>query len=303
MKVFMIGLGKMGGNMARRWLMAGHTVIGFDNNHQAAESIQREAGLIPASSIKEGIALLDSPRVVWLMVPSGDITETTILHTAEHLQSGDIIVDGGNSNFNDSIRLSRILAERGIYFMDAGVSGGIWGLKEGYSIMVGGDKQAFEVIKPLVISLAPGENDGWGLVGPSGSGHFVKMVHNGIEYGMMEAYAEGYELMQSRTDMNLDLQQVSRIWQHSSVVRSWLLDLIVLALEKDNDLGQIEPWVADSGEGRWTIFEAIKQNVPVPAISAALFRRFESRQENSYALRLISAIRNQFGGHSMKLVK
>ncbi|NLF50053.1 MAG: decarboxylating 6-phosphogluconate dehydrogenase [Leptolinea sp.] len=303
MKVLIIGLGKMGGNMARRWLRSGHTVIGFDNNPESAHVIQKEDGLIPASNLKEGVALLDSPRVVWVMVPSGEITRTTIIQVAEHLQSGDIVVDGGNSNFNESINTAQALKEMGIDFLDAGVSGGVWGLNEGYSIMVGGDRQAYETIKPLVRSLAPGEDIGWGWVGPSGAGHYVKMVHNGIEYGMMEAYAEGYELMQSRKDMNLDMHQISRIWQHSSVVRSWLLDLIVRALEEDQSLDSIQPWVSDSGEGRWTIKEAIDQDVPVPVMTAALFRRFESRQENSYAFRLLSAIRNQFGGHPMKMVK
>ncbi len=303
MQVFMIGLGKMGGNMARRWLRAGHTVIGFDNNYETAKSIAKEDGLVPVKSLKEGMLLLQGPRIAWLMVPSGAITETTIMNVANLMQEGDVIVDGGNSNFNDSMRIAKILAEKKISFLDAGVSGGVWGLKEGYSIMVGGDKKAFEIIKPLVKSLAPAEDKGWGLVGPNGAGHYVKMVHNGIEYGMMEAYAEGYELMQSRKDLDLDLHQVSQIWQHSSVVRSWLLDLITLALENDKSLSHIQPWVSDSGEGRWTINEAINQDVPVPAMTAALFRRFESRQENSYALRLLSAIRNQFGGHAMKTVK
>ena len=199
--------------------------------------------------------------------------------------------------------LGKSLAEKGIFFFDAGVSGGVWGLKEGYAVMVGGDKQAFSIIEPLIKSLAPSEATGWGLVGPSGAGHFTKMIHNGIEYGMMEAYAEGYELMQSRKDMQIDLHQVSEIWQHSSVVRSWLLDLITLALESDQNLSQIKPWVSDSGEGRWTVNEAINQDVPVPAIAAALFRRFDSREDNSYAYRLLSAMRNQFGGHEMKLEK
>ncbi len=303
MKVFMIGLGKMGGNMARRWLRAGHTVIGYDNNPEAAKDLQREDGLIPVSDIKEGISLLDKPGVVWIMVPSGEITSNTVTQVAGHMMPGDIVIDGGNSNFHDSVKAANELNGKGIYFLDAGVSGGVWGLNEGYSIMVGGDKQAFATIEPLIKSLAPGEKEGWGWVGPSGAGHYVKMIHNGIEYGMMEAYAEGYELMRSRKDFNLDLHQISRIWQHSSVVRSWLLDLIALALETDQSLDKIQPWVSDSGEGRWTIKEAIDQDVPVPVMTAALFRRFESREKNSYALRLLSAIRNQFGGHSMKMVE
>ncbi len=212
-------------------------------------------------------------------------------------------MDGGNSNFNDSIRIAEVLAKKGISFLDAGVSGGIWGIKEGYSVMVGGDIKAFQIIAPLIKSLAPSETEGWGLVGPVGAGHFCKMVHNGIEYGMMEAYAEGFELLQSRKDLQIDLHQVSKIWQRSSVVRSWLLDLITLALENDQTLSNIQPWVSDSGEGRWTVNEAINQDVPVPAIAAALFRRFESREDNSYAYRLLSAMRNQFGGHAMKMEK
>jgi 6-phosphogluconate dehydrogenase len=302
MKLLLIGLGKMGGNMARRWLRAGHQVVGFNRSRQSTDLIAAEDGLTPVYTVDEGIAKLESPRVVWLMVPSGQATDEKIDEVSAQLSPGDIIVDGGNSNFNDSIRHGQMLSEKGIHFFDAGVSGGIWGLKEGYAVMVGGDKNIFPVIEPLVKSLAPAVDKGWGLVGPVGAGHFVKMVHNGIEYGMMEAYAEGYELMKTRADMNLDLHQVSEIWRHSSVVRSWLLDLISLALAGDQDLSKIKPWVTDSGEGRWTINEAINQSIPVPVMAAALFRRFESRQDDSYAYKLLSAIRNQFGGHEMKMV-
>jgi 6-phosphogluconate dehydrogenase len=303
MELLLIGLGKMGGNMTRRLLRAGHKVVGFDHNRAAAELIAADEGLIIADSIESGLADLDSPKVTWVMVPSGKSTEETIHQVSGLLNSGDVIIDGGNSNFNDSIRIGNELAQKGIHFFDAGVSGGVWGLKEGYSLMIGGDKQAFSLIEPVVKSLAPAEDKGWGLVGPIGAGHFTKMVHNGIEYGLMEAYAEGFELLQSRTDLPLDLHQISQIWQHSSVVRSWLLDLITLALESDRDLSKIKPWVSDSGEGRWTVNEAINQDVPVPAIAAALFRRFESREDNSYAYRLLSAMRNQFGGHEMKVEK
>jgi 6-phosphogluconate dehydrogenase len=265
--------------------------------------LSTEDGLTPAEDLETALTSMPAPRVVWLMVPSGQATEDTINLIAGKLESGDVIVDGGNSNFNDSIRIGKAMAKKGISFFDAGVSGGIWGLKEGYSIMVGGDKKAFQIVEPLIKSLAPSETEGWGLVGPVGAGHFSKMVHNGIEYGMMEAYAEGYELLQSRKDLQIDLHQISKIWQHSSVVRSWLLDLITLALENDQTLSNIQPWVSDSGEGRWTVNEAINQDVPVPAIAAALFRRFESREENSYAYRLLSAMRNQFGGHAMKMDK
>jgi 6-phosphogluconate dehydrogenase len=303
MEVLLIGLGKMGGNMARRLLRKGHTVIGFNRSSEVTHLLEKEEGLVAVESISDGIAKLHSPKVVWVMVPSGKSTEDTINTVAGMLNSGDVIVDGGNSNFNDSMRHGKELAEKGIHFFDAGVSGGIWGLKEGYSIMVGGNKDVFPVIEPLIKSLAPADDKGWGLVGPVGSGHFTKMVHNGIEYGMMEAFAEGFELLQAREDFYLDVHQISKIWQHSSVVRSWLLDLIELALDDDNELSRIKPWVSDSGEGRWTVNEAINQDVPVPVIAASLFRRFESREDNSYAYRLLSAMRNQFGGHEMKMEK
>ncbi len=300
MEVLLIGLGKMGGNMARRLQRNGHNVIGYNRSSEITHQLEAEEGIVAVESISEGIAKLHSPKVVWVMVPSGKATEDTIQSVAGLLKPGDIIVDGGNSNFNDSMRHGKELAEKGIHFFDAGVSGGIWGLKEGYSIMVGGDPAVFSVIEPLIKSLAPADDKGWGLVGPVGSGHFTKMVHNGIEYGMMEAFAEGFELLQARKDFNLDVHQISKIWQHSSVVRSWLLDLIALALEDDQSLNAIKPWVSDSGEGRWTVNEAINQDVPVPVIAASLFRRFESREDNSYAYRLLSAMRNQFGGHEMK---
>lgn len=300
MEVLLIGLGKMGGNMARRLQRNGHNVIGFNRSSGITHQLEAEEGIVAVESISEGISKLQSPKVVWVMVPSGQATEDTIKSVAGLLKPGDIIVDGGNSNFNDSIRHGKELAQKGIHFFDAGVSGGIWGLKEGYSIMVGGDPAVFPVIEPLIKSLAPADDKGWGLVGPVGSGHFTKMVHNGIEYGMMEAFAEGFELLQARKDFNLDVHQISQIWQHSSVVRSWLLDLIALALKDGQSLNGIKPWVSDSGEGRWTVNEAINQDVPVPVIAASLFRRFESREDNSYAYRLLSAMRNQFGGHEMK---
>ena len=300
MEVLLIGLGKMGGNMARRLQRNGQYVIGYNRSSGVTHQLEAEEGIVAVESIPDGIAKLHSPKVVWVMVPSGKATEDTIQSVASLLKPGDIIVDGGNSNFNDSMRHGKELAEKGLHFFDAGVSGGIWGLKEGYSIMVGGDPEVFPVIEPLIKSLAPADDKGWGLVGPVGSGHFTKMVHNGIEYGMMEAFAEGFELLQARKDFNLDVHQISQIWQHSSVVRSWLLDLIALALENDQSLNGIKPWVSDSGEGRWTVNEAINQDVPVPVIAASLFRRFESREDNSYAYRLLSAMRNQFGGHEMK---
>lgn len=303
MEVFLIGLGKMGGNMARRLLRKGHRVIGYNRSSEVTHRLEEEEGLTAVESIADGIAKLPAPRVVWIMVPSGKATEDNIKVVADLLKPGDVIVDGGNSNFNDSMRHGKELAEKGIQFFDAGVSGGVWGLTEGYSIMVGGDSQVFPAIEPLIKSLAPADDKGWGLVGPVGSGHFTKMVHNGIEYGMMEAFAEGFELLQAREDFNLDVHQISQIWQHSSVVRSWLLDLIALALADDKELSRIQPWVSDSGEGRWTVTEAINQDVPVPVIAASLFRRFESREDNSYAYRLLSAMRNQFGGHEMKLDK
>ncbi|MDD5370724.1 MAG: decarboxylating 6-phosphogluconate dehydrogenase, partial [Anaerolineaceae bacterium] len=264
------------------------------------ELAQEHPGFIPVFSLEDLVRNLEAPRAVWTMVPAGGPTEEMLLVTADLLSEGDILVDGGNANFHDSMRRGKRFAERNIHFLDVGVSGGIWGLKEGYSLMIGGEAEAVESLTPIFQTLAPAPNQGWGHVGSSGAGHYVKMVHNGIEYGMMEALAEGFDLLQSRNDYQFDTHQIAEIWRTGSVVRSWLLDLSAAALADNPTLEGIKPWVADSGEGRWTVKEAIDQGVPAPVIATALFRRFESQDENSYANRLLAAMRNQFGGHEIK---
>jgi len=300
MKLAMLGLGRMGGNMARRLLRAGHAVVGYNRTRSVTAEIQEEDGMIPGSSVKEAVQLLSAPRVMWLMLPAGEVTEGTLRELQGLLSKGDVIVDGGNSNFNDTLRRSSELASKGTHLVDVGVSGGIWGLAEGYSLMIGGDEKIVANLKPIFESLAPAPDKGWGRVGPGGSGHFAKMVHNGIEYGMMQSLAEGFEILQARKDFNFDLHQVARVWQRGSVVRSWLLDLAERALEADPQLKDLSDWVEDSGEGRWTVFEAINQGVPAPVITLSLLQRLASRQEHSFAGKLLAALRNQFGGHAVK---
>jgi len=300
MKLAMVGLGKMGGNMARRLLEGGHSVIGYNRSPEVTQQIASETGLIPAFSLEEAVVQLETPRIVWLMVPAGETTENTLQRLAEFLSPGDILIDGGNSNFNDTIRRSNQLDGKDIHFVDVGTSGGIWGLTEGYSLMVGGKEGIVKYLKPIFETLAPSADRGWGHVGPSGAGHFVKMVHNGIEYGIMEAYAEGFELLRAKKEFGIDLYNVAEIWRYGSVVRSWLLDLISAALREDPELSEIRGWVADSGEGRWTVSEAINNDVPAPVIAMALFQRFSSRQDDSYAAKLLAAMRQQFGGHNVK---
>ncbi len=300
MKIGLIGLGKMGANMVRKLLRDGHEVVGYNRSQGIVQELTDSEGMIPAKSVDAMLEHLDAPKVVWVMLPAGSVTEDMFQLLLGKLEAGDIIIDGANSNFKDSMRRGMESEEHKIGFVDAGVSGGIWGLKEGYSIMVGGEKDVVDKISPLFRTLAPGKELGWGHVGPSGSGHFVKMVHNGIEYGMMEAYAEGYEILKARKEYALDLHQISKIWQHGSVVRSWLLDLAESALAEDAELSDVKGWVADSGEGRWTVMEAIDQSVPAPVITMSLFRRFESRQDESFAAKMLAALRNQFGGHEIK---
>jgi 6-phosphogluconate dehydrogenase len=289
MKLGMVGLGRMGGNMTERLRGDGHEV----------ETYARTAPERTADSLVELATQLEQPRVVWLMIPAGTPTEHTVQNLLPLLEDGDTIVDGGNSNFRDSIRRAAQAKEKGVYYLDAGVSGGVWGLAEGYCLMVGGEAEPFATVEPAFASLAP--EGGYAHVGPSGAGHFVKMVHNGIEYGLMQAYAEGFELLQGIEDFDLDLRQISALWQHGSVVRSWLLELAALAFEQEgNDLARLEPWVEDSGEGRWTVHEAIDASVPVPAIALALFARFSSRQDESFAAKVNAALRNQFGGHAVQ---
>ena len=302
MRLAMLGLGKMGANMARRLMKSGHTVVGYNRSPGVTNQLANETGLTPSFSVEEAVRLLEPPRVVWMMVPAGETTEAMIQQLIRLLSPGDVIIDGGNSNFHDTIRRAAAMENTGIHFVDVGTSGGIWGLLEGYSMMVGGDEQVVEGLKPILQSLAPAPDLGWGYVGPHGSGHYVKMVHNGIEYGLMEAYAEGFELLHSRQDLKLNVHQISEIWRYGSVVRSWLLDLIAASLTEDPDLKDLRGYVADSGEGRWTVFEAIDQDVPAPVIAISLFRRFDSRQDDSYAGKLLAAMRNQFGGHSVQKV-
>ncbi|MBE2201908.1 MAG: decarboxylating 6-phosphogluconate dehydrogenase [Anaerolinea sp.] len=299
MEIAMVGLGKMGANMTKRLLQGGHRVVVSDLNEEAVTTAVAE-GAIAAASLGALPDLLAAPRAVWVMVPAGDPTESVINTLAAILNPGDIVIDGGNSNYKDTMRRADALQEKGLHFVDVGTSGGVWGLAEGYSMMVGGSDEALAHLRPALETLAPGADLGWGHVGPSGSGHFVKMVHNGIEYGLMQAYAEGFEIMKAKTDFGLDLHQIAEIWRYGSVVRSWLLDLTTNALAGDPELSDIRGWVADSGEGRWTVFEAIDLDVPAPVITASLQARFVSRQGESYAAKLLAAMRNQFGGHAIK---
>jgi 6-phosphogluconate dehydrogenase len=300
MRLGMIGLGRMGANMTRRLRGGGIDVVGFDRDAETRQLLAGECGMLPAGSLEELIAKLDAPRVVWLMLPSGDVTEQSIQQVTKLLSPGDILVDGANSNFNDSMRRAAMLAEQQLEFIDAGVSGGIWGLQEGYALMVGGTAQAVETVRPVFEVLAPAADRGWMHCGPAGSGHYVKMVHNGIEYGMMQAYAEGFALMKSREDFSLDLANIAETWRHGSVVRSWLLDLTADFLADDQQLEDIEPFVADSGEGRWTAIEAIQQGVPTPVMSTAIMMRFASQGQFDYAAKVLAMMRKGFGGHALK---
>ena len=299
MELGMVGLGKMGGNMTRRLLRGGHRVVAWARDPEAVRTLVDE-GAVGAESLEDVVGKLDAPRVVWLMVPSGGPTEDTARRLAGLLEEGDTVVDGGNSLYRDTVRRGAALAEKGIGYADVGTSGGVWGLAEGYSMMVGGEGEAVERLRPALETLAPGKDRGWGHVGPSGSGHFVKMVHNGIEYGMMQAYAEGFALMRRKEEFGLDLHQVSEIWRDGSVVRSWLLDLTAGALSEGADLEGLAPYVQDSGEGRWTVVEAIELGVALPVITAALEQRFSSRETDNYANKLLNAMRNQFGGHELQ---
>ena len=299
MKLGMVGLGKMGANMTLRLLRDGHELVVTDLNAAAVQTAT-ELGAQAAADLAGIAAMLPAPRVVWVMVPHGAPTESSIQTLGELLSEGDIVIDGGNSNYKETMRRGEELAARGIRFIDVGTSGGVWGLAEGYSMMVGGEEAAVTHIQPILETLAPAADKGWGRVGPTGSGHFVKMVHNGIEYGMMQAFAEGFEIMRAKGEFALDLHQIAEIWRFGSVVRSWLLDLTANALAEDAELSDVRGWVSDSGEGRWTVFEAIDQDVPAPVITLALMQRFSSRQDESYAAKILAAMRNQFGGHAVK---
>ncbi len=299
MQLGMIGLGRMGANMAQRLLRGGHAVVAHDSD-PAAIRLSVEAGATGAASLEELVALLPAPRVAWVMVPAGAATEETLVALRGLLAPGDVVVDGGNSNYHDTQRRARELRDAGLQLVDAGTSGGVWGLDEGYSLMVGGDADAVARLRPALETLAPAPDLGWGHVGPSGAGHFVKMIHNGIEYGMMQAFAEGFAVMKKKEELGLDLAQIAEIWRHGSVVRSWLLDLTARALHEDPSLASIAPYVSDSGEGRWTVAEAIALDVSAPVMTLALLQRLRSRDAESYGDRLLAALRNQFGGHAMR---
>lgn len=300
MELALIGLGKMGLNMATRLVKGGHRVVGYARSKESVDNAIKNK-VDGAYSLEEAIGkMTSSPKIVWVMVPSGAATTETIDKTASLLKKGDIIIDGGNSNYKDTIKHAEMLEAKGIDFVDCGTSGGIWGLTEGYSLMIGGKEEVTRKLNPIFETLAPGKELGWGRVGPHGSGHYVKMVHNGIEYGLMQAFAEGFGILKGKKEFGLDLAQISHIWQHGSVVRSWLLDLAANALDEDAELTDIKPWVADSGEGRWTVFESIDLDVPAPVITLALQMRFASRDVENYPARMLAALRNQFGGHAIK---
>ena len=299
MELGMIGLGRMGANMTERLVRGGHRVVGYDLKAESRSRVEA-IGAASATSLEGVVAKLAPPRTLWLMVPAGDITDATIASLVPLLQAGDAIVDGGNSNYKDTLRRAGMLAERKIDFVDCGTSGGVWGLAEGYSMMIGGDVQSVERLRPIFETLAPARDAGWGRVGPAGSGHFTKMVHNGIEYGLMQAYAEGFSILEHKKEFGFDLHQIAEIWRQGSVVRSWLLDLTSEALAKNPTLAGIAPYVSDSGEGRWTLAEAIDLDVPAPVIALSLIARLRSRDADSFADKLLAAMRNQFGGHAIK---
>ncbi len=297
MELGMIGLGKMGGNMTERLLRGGHRVVAFDRNPETVKAAVA-GGATGVDSLEALVGQLTSPRAIWMMVPAGAPIDSTIAALQPLLQSGDILIDGGNSLYKDTQARAARLKDHGLQYVDAGTSGGIWGLQEGYCLMVGGEQEAVTTIEPLLRTLAP--EGGYAHVGPSGAGHYTKMVHNGIEYGLMQAYAEGFELLKTKQEFALDLHQIAELWMHGSVVRSWLLELAARMFEVEPDLETIKGWVADSGEGRWTVQAAIDQDVPAPVITLALMQRFVSRQDESFAAKVLAGLRNQFGGHSVK---
>lgn len=299
MKLAMIGLGKMGGNMATRLLRHKIEVVGFDFNTDVVNDIAAKEGMTPASSVADAVKKLEGQKIVWMMLPAGDITENQIKDLIPLLNKGDIIVDGGNSNYKHSQRRGAMLAEHGIGFIDCGTSGGVWGLENGYCLMYGGEKQYADVLAPYAQALTHVDH-GWSHVGPVGSGHFTKMIHNGIEYGMMQAMAEGLELIKGKKEFELDLAEITELWRHGSVVRSWLLDLTADALKDDQKLESVAPFVADSGEGRWTVVEAVEQGVAAPVLTVALQARFRSQDATGFSYKLLSMMRNAFGGHAVK---
>ena len=301
MKIAMLGLGKMGGNMAARLVRKGVSVVGYDNNQTIVKELEEKEKVIASSSVEDALSKLDKQKIVWMMLPAGEITKKQIADLIPLLNKGDIIIDGGNSNFKQSVKMGSMLEEYDIGFMDCGTSGGVWGLENGYCLMVGASHEVAKAAEPALKALAPTPQTGWLHVGPVGSGHFTKMIHNGIEYGMMESFAEGLELLKGRKEYDIDIGKVTELWRHGSVVRSWLLDLTAEALKGDPELDEIEPFVADSGEGRWTAVEAIEQGIPAPVLTQALQVRFRSQgKSKGYGYKILSIMRNAFGGHVMK---
>lgn len=299
MELGMVGLGRMGGNMARRLLRAGHRVVGYDSNPERMQELAQE-GIEEAHSLADVVGRLSPPRIMWCMLPAGEATESTIEALIPLLAKDDVIIEGGNANYKDTLRRSARLRAHGLHLVDVGTSGGIWGLTEGYCLMIGGEEHIVQQLVPIFEALAPAPDRGWGHVGPNGAGHFVKMVHNGIEYGLMQAYAEGFEILHAKKQFDLDLAQIAQIWRYGSVIRSWLLDLTAAALQEDQNLSSVKGWVADSGEGRWTVAEAIDLDVPSPVLTLSLLMRLASRQEESYAAKLLAVMRKWFGGHEVK---
>lgn len=301
MDIAMCGLGRMGGNMARRLLRGGHRVVLYNRSADAAEAVRsEEGGGDVARTLAEVVQLLAPPRHIWLMLPAGDATEQTLVEFMSLLVAGDTVIDGGNSNYKDTQRRHAMMREKKINYVDVGTSGGVWGLANGYGMMVGGDDAAVNRLRPVLETLAPAKDQGWGHMGPSGAGHYVKMVHNGIEYGIMQAYAEGFEILRAKKELNLNVSQIAEAWRIGTVIRSWLLDLTAAALKEDPDLTDIAPYVSDSGEGRWTVMDSIDLDVPTPVITTALFARFYSRSNGDYSAKVLAAMRNQFGGHAVK---
>ncbi|MDQ6951584.1 MAG: decarboxylating 6-phosphogluconate dehydrogenase [Mariprofundales bacterium] len=301
MNIAMIGLGRMGGNMVRRMAQDGHKVFAYDVVSEPGQELAQESANVTAvNSLAALIAAMPAPRALWVMVPYQFVDSTIEGLLQAGAAAGDLIIDGGNSNYQDGQRRGAELSEKGVLFADCGTSGGVWGLKNGYSLMIGGEKAAIDLVAPALTTLASNDGKGWGHVGPVGAGHFVKMVHNGIEYGMMQAFAEGFDLMQAKEEFNLDMHQISRVWQHGSVVTSWLLDLIGDALEQNGDLSSLSDWMDDSGEGRWTVKESIDLAVPTPVLTLALQMRFRSRQKDIFAGKVVNAMRAGFGGHAIK---
>jgi 6-phosphogluconate dehydrogenase len=300
LKIGMIGLGRMGGNMSRRLRRAGHEVVGYNQDESATRQLAAECGLEAASSVADLVSRLSGPRVVWLMLPAGEATESTLEQLRSLLAAGDVVIEGGNSYYKDSQRRAAEMKAIGVDYVDAGTSGGVWGLENGYAMMVGGEKAAVARIEPILMALAPAPDKGWLHCGPSGSGHFTKMIHNGIEYGMMQAYADGFALMKGKAEFDLDLAAIAEMWRHGSVVRSWLLDLTAEFLANDQELDSIEPFVADSGEGRWTVLESVEQGVPTPVMTMALMRRFASQGKDIFPNKMLAMMRKGFGGHAVK---